>query len=436
MTNAIATQLQSLINNETELIELGSADSYWQEKLDKVVIDSSSPIYLVFPQTVEILTAIVREAQQQQWGILVCGSGSKLDWGGSLKNIQLVVSTQKCHRLIEHAVGDLTVTVEAGMKLADLQAQLHLHHQFLPIDPIYPQSATIGGIIATGDTGSWRQRYGGIRDMLLGLSFVRADGKIAKAGGRVVKNVAGYDLMKLFTGSYGTLGIISQATFRTYPLPKSSQTLLLTGESDAIAKATQTIRNSGLTPTAMDLVSALICDRLNLGKQISVSIRFQTIAESITQQAEQIEAIARQLNLVVNSYRDRDELDLWKNISAIARIPDSESSITCKIGIIPSQAVDFLHHLTTITNNQTLAVIHGGSGIGQLQLSNEDLIVLKKLRSRLQQNNGFLTVLTAPKSVKEQVDVWGYSGNALKAMQAIKNNFDPQHILNPGRFLV
>jgi glycolate oxidase FAD binding subunit len=436
MTNAIATQLQSLINTDTELIEFNKADSYWQEKVDRAVINSPSPIYLVFPETVEILAAIVKEGQQQQWGILVCGHGSKLDWGNLVKNIQLVVSTQKCNRLIEHAVGDLTVTVEAGMKLADLQAQLRLHHQFLPIDPIYPQSATIGGIIATGDTGSWRQRYGGIRDMLLGLSFVRADGKIAKAGGRVVKNVAGYDLMKLFTGSYGTLGIISQATFRTYSLPESSQTLLLTGESDAIAKATQTIRNSGLTPTAMDLLSASICDRLNFGKQISLAIRFQTIAESVAQQAEQIDAIARQLNLSVSYYQDRDELDLWENISAIVRIPDSDKAITCKIGIIPSQAVNFLHHLTTITNNQALAVIHGGSGIGQLQLSNEDLIVLKKLRSRLQQNNGFLTVLKAPKSVKKQVDVWGYPGNALKAMQAIKNNFDPQQILNPGRFLV
>ena len=436
MTNAIATKLQSLINTDTELIELSNADSYWQTKVNQAVIDSTPPIYLVFPQTVEILSAIVKEAHQQKWPILICGNGSKLDWGGLGKGIKFVISTAKCDRLIEHAVGDLTVTVEAGMKLVDLQAKLRPHNQFIALDPIYPQSATIGGIIATGDTGSWRQRYGGIRDMLLGLSLVRADGEIAKAGGRVVKNVAGYDLMKLFTGAYGTLGVISQATFRTYPLPESSQTLVLTGAIDAIAKANQTIRNSGLTPTAMDLLSASVSDLLGLGKNIALVIRFQTISESVAQQSKQVDAIAKPLNLTVNYYRDEHELELWEKLPSIVGIPETESSIICKIGIIPTAAVDFLHNLTTMTRDGGLAIIHGGRGIGQLQLKNDDLGVIKKLRSHLQQHRGFLTILTAPKSVKQQLDVWGYYGNALNTMEAIKNKFDPKHILNPGRFLI
>ena len=277
MTTEIATQLKSIVDTNTKLVELKSADVYWQTKIEQAIAKTSTPIYLLFPQTINALAKIVKQASQQQWRILICGNGSKLNWGGLSKDIQLVISLQKCEGLIEHAVGDLTVTVEAGMKLSDLQALLRSQNQFLPIDSSYPEAATLGGIVATADTGSWRQRYGGVRDLLLGVSFVRADGKIAKAGGRVVKNVAGYDLMKLFTGAYGTLGIITQLTFKTFPLPSNSQTLLLTGKAEQIAQATQTIRNSGLTPTAIDLLSASVVRQLELGKDVGLVVRWQTI---------------------------------------------------------------------------------------------------------------------------------------------------------------
>lgn len=434
MKKAIATQLQSLGNIDTAIIELERAAPYWQELLGKAVINPSNSCCLVFPKTVAEIAAIIKQARQQQWRILICGNGSKLDWGGLSKDIQLVVSTQKCDRLIEHAIGDLTVTVEAGMKLVDLQALLRSHNQFLPIDPVYSETATMGGIVATADTGSWRQRYGGIRDMLLGLSFIRADGAIAKAGGRVVKNVAGYDLMKLFTGSYGTLGLISQLTFRTYPLPESSQTILLTGTPSAIAQATQTIRNSGLTPSTLDLVSASMVQQLALGNDIGLVVRFQTITPSVEQQSAQLEAIAQELNLAVSNYNNSDEISLWQRLSKTIRIPGTTSAIICKIGIAPHKAVDFLRQLPEIGVGN-LAIIHGGSGIGYLQLVGEDIAVIAKMRSHCQQHQGFLTILTAPQPIKEQWDVWGYTGNALKTMQAIKDKFDPNHILNPGRFV-
>ena len=435
MTNAIATQLQSVIKSEGELVKVTDADAYWQAKITQVVVDSASSAYLVFPPTVETLAEIVKWAHQEKYRIIPCGNGSKLDWGGLSKNIQLVVSTQKCDRSIEHAVGDLTVTVEAGIKLADLQAQLQQTNQFLPIDPAFGEQATIGGILATADTGSWRERYGGIRDMVLGLSFVRGDGKIAKAGGRVVKNVAGYDLMKLFTGSYGTLGIITQVTLRTYPLPEASKTVVLTGDYDAIAQATQNLRNSGLTPTAADLVSASVIDKLGIGKNTALIIRFQTISQSIAQQISQLESIAQQLSLEVSYYQDRDETDLWHQLTQIIRVPHSETAIISKISILPNAAVELLQRLDNMTDSQSLVMIHSGSGIGHLQLNNEDTAVIDKARSTCNDNSGFLTVLTAPKSIKQQLDIWGYSGNALPMMQAIKQKFDPHTIFSPGRFV-
>lgn len=437
MTTAIATLLKSI--NDIEFIELGDADVDWHKIYQ--VVNSNQPIYLLFPQTIEALAEILRQASQQQWRILICGNASKINWGKITQDIQLVVSTQKCDRLIEHAVGDLTVTVEAGMKLADLQSKLRSHNQFLPIDSPYAH-ATLGGIVATADTGIWRQRYGGVRDLLLGLSFVRADGEVAKAGGRVVKNVAGYDLMKLFTGAYGTLGVMTQLTFRLYPLIANSQTLLIMGKAEHIAQATQTIRNSGLTPTAMDLLSATVIKQLGLGSDLGLMIRWQTIPESIEQQISQVKAIAQELDLVTSIYQDEQEENLWQECGKTISIPQSEEAVTCKFGITPVAAVGLLKQIGDgegfsmgNRHNNILARVHASSGLGQLQL-NTNYELLEQMRSHCQQNQGFLTILDAPQAVKQQIDIWGYSGNAIKIMEAIKHQFDPQNILNPDRFIV
>ena len=219
----------SLANHDATVLNYSQVTDSWQQKIARLGLeslndlDNPEQILLVTPNNITALAEVVKTAIANKWQLIPSGNGSKLDWGELTTNVDLIVSTQKCDRIIAHAVDDLTVTVEAGITLAQLQAKLKEHNQFLPIDPAFPQEATIGGILATADTGSWRQRYGGIRDLVLGISFVRGDGAIAKAGGKVVKNVAGYDLMKLLIGSYGTLGIITEATFRTYPIPENSQ---------------------------------------------------------------------------------------------------------------------------------------------------------------------------------------------------------------------
>ena len=435
MLNAIAEQLQSVIKPDGEFVKTSDADAYWQTKIEQAVARSDAPSYLVFPSTTEDIAAIVKLAHQETWSIIPCGHGSKLDWGGLSQDVQLIVSTQKCARLIEHAVGDLTVTVEAGIKLADLQAQLKQANQFLPIDPAFDRQATMGGILATADTGSWREGYGGIRDMVLGISFIRSDGAIAKAGGRVVKNVAGYDLMKLFIGSYGTLGIITQITLRTYPIPEDSKTVVLTGTYEAMAQAIQTLRNSGLTPTAADLVSQAVSEELGIGDNTALIVRFQTISSSIAQQVSQLEAIAQPLNLQISCYQDQNETKLWQQLTQLIRVPTSETTIIGKIGLLPNAVVSFVQKLDELTNSQNLAMIHVGTGIGHLQLQIEDIAVINQGRSICNQNNGFLTLLTAPKSIKQTFEVWGYTGNGLPMMQAIKQKFDPVNIFSPGRFI-
>jgi glycolate oxidase FAD binding subunit len=436
MNNAIITKIKPILNCETEIIPWEKVDIAQKNSIERAIIADNSPSYWIIPSNETQLAQVIQCANDNQWSILACGSGSKLNWGGLVKNPQLVVSTAKLNRIIEHAAGDLTVTVEAGVKLADLQNILADYQQFLPVDPAYPELATIGGIIATADAGSWRQRYSSVRDMVLGLTFVRADGKIAKAGGKVVKNVAGYDMMKLFTGSYGTLGVISQVTLRLYPLQEASTTLVLTGNGEAISTATKTMRMSSLTPTRADLLSSAMVNQLGLGTKIGLLLRFQGIPESVQEQGQQVANIAQQLGLQVSYYQDQAEDSLWQQLQKTITIPYKIESVTGKIGIIPNQMLKFISQLNQLTANQGLGMINVGSGLGKIQLNGDNVLLqLSKLRTLLEANQGFLTVLEASKTIKQQFEPWGYNGNALEMMRQIKQKFDPNFLLNPGRFV-
>jgi len=427
---------------------------FWQERVEKAVAPETKIDCTVYPNTQEELAAVIAWAQQTRCAVLPCGSGSKLDWGGLVKfdsprqnslKVGLLkgdlgvspdaaglvaVSTSRLNRLVQHAVGDLTVTAEAGMKFADLQLILAAAGQFLPIDPAYPQEATLGGIVATADAGSLRHRYRGVRDLLLGITFVRSDGKIAVAGGRVVKNVAGYDLMKLFTGAYGTLGVISQVTFRVYPLPESSGTVVLTGEINALSQTAQILLSSALTPTAVDLVSPDLVAQLGLGKGTGLIVRFQSIAESVKQQSARLLEVGEKLGLQGTSCCENDEHQLWQRLPETMWDSGTKSAIICKIGIRPSEAVTAINELPVQD-----AWIHAGSGLGVLRFEAATVATLLQVRRGCEAKGGFLTVLAAPTDIKQQLDVWGYTGSAIDLMRRIKQQFDPENLLSPHRFI-
>ena len=420
-SSSVAQQLDALITSHNI-----SYHSQWQPspQLPK------KP--LVIPQSTATLAKVVAICHENNWSIVPCGNASKATWGGLPSKVDLYLSTRHLNQIIDHAVGDLTVTLQAGVTLQQLQEKLASANQFLPLDPAYPETATLGGIVATADAGSWRERYGGVRDLLIGISFVRADGEIAKAGGRVVKNVAGYDLMKLFTGSYGTLGIITQLTFRTYPLPPTSATLVLSGDRANLLCAAQTLRNATLTPTRADLVSPSVIEKLQLGKGLGLIIQFETIIESIEEQIKQLSVMADSLNLTITRFTNNNEKTLWNQLKESTLIPSSDSAITCKCGLLPTKVADFFQNLPP----DSYAIIHNKSGLGKLVLNSIDsLSDLQKLRSYCEENRGFLTVLESPLTIKEQIEPWGYSGNALTMMKKIKQQFDPNQQFNPNRFV-
>ena len=424
--NLIASILTSILSAENAVISWENLTPTQKQNLQRSIDSKSHPSCVVYPHSQAELAAVITTANSHQWRVLTWGSGSKINWGGLAENIDIIVSTEHINQLIEHAVGDLTVTVEAGMKFAQIQEILAKSGQTLALDPAAPELATIGGIVATADTGSLRQRYGGVRDQLLGITFIRADGEIAKAGGRVVKNVAGYDLMKLFTGAYGTLGIISQVTFRVYPIPESSGTVILTGKPEAISQAARTLHGSELTPTQADLLSNKLLTNLDLGTGIGLIARFQSISESVQEQSKRLLLIGEKLGLQGVIYSGNQEIDLWQQLPKQIYDHLTESTITCKIGVLPTAAVEILNYME-------VGLIHISSGLGLVRLEKEEEIL--PLRSLCQANSGFLSVLSAPVEFKKRFDVWGYNGNALAVMRGIKEQFDGNFILSPGRFV-
>jgi glycolate oxidase FAD binding subunit len=276
-----------------------------------------------------------------------------------------------------------------------------------------------------------------VRDLCLGLTFVRADGQIAKAGGRVVKNVAGYDLMKLFAGSFGTLGIVTELTLRAYPLPERSGTVLVRGEVEAIATLTQDLMQSTLTPTAFDIWTGLDA----ASEDLTLALRFQSLTQSVLAQTDRVYKMAQTLSLNAEIIPDGDDVHWWHNAAATLRESAHPDTVLCQIGIVPASAAVSLAELQQKAAQAGVTLqgrIHASSGVGQLRLRGTEIDcrkLLGTLRSCLAQSEGYLSLLEAPLTLKKAVDVWGYSGNALAAMRKLKERFDPQGGLNPGRFV-
>jgi glycolate oxidase FAD binding subunit len=406
---------------------------------------------VVYPETPEELTATIALAWEQGWPWLPCGRGSKLAWGQRATGVRLVVSCQRLNPLIDHAVGDLTVTAAAGMRLADLQDLLRPTGQFLPVDPLFPDTATLGGIVATGDQGALRQRYGTLRDLLLGIEFARQDGAIARAGGRVVKNVAGYDLMKLHTGAYGSLGAIAAVTLRTYPIPDTWQTVVVVGDLADLDRLARTLRRSTLTPIAADWISgasllsevaAEVGTDWDAPPAAALAVRFASVAASVTAQVQQIQdwAAAAKLNTV--TLTDAAEGELWATWQA-ARSLASEGSLLLRLGMLPTAVPEAIAQIQATCPTAAIQ-IRAGSGTGQAQLplgfnlldTNKAIAQLQQLRDICQHAEGFVTVLSAPPSFPADGDRWGYPGNAIAVMHKIKQQFDCKSLIAPGRFVV
>jgi len=328
---------------------------------------------------------------------------------------------------VEHAWGDMTATVEAGCTFQQLQQTLAGHGQRLALDPLWPDQATIGGILATNDSGPLRIRFGSLRDLVIGITLALPDGTLAKSGGKVVKNVAGYDLPKLATGSLGTLGVITQAIFRLHPVPRESRTLsFFNSDSETMNALVLAIQDCNMVPTGVQV-------RAGNSSTPEVDLRFEGTAAGCEAQIEQT------LRIASGARRIESPADVWNARSELWS--GAEPSVVCKFSLLPADIGTFLDLIRKASELLHLPwrLVAQAVGVGYLRLEGTDtgalLNALQDLRKKLETRGGSLVILRCPLEIKSKMDVWGSAGDALALMRSIKAQFDPAGLLNPGRFI-
>jgi glycolate oxidase FAD binding subunit len=389
--------------------------------------------FVAAPATTQAAAALLRAAAELRLTVVPRGSGSRINWAPRPRGCDLVVETRRLDQVIEHAAGDLVVTVQPGVVLDELQGKLAAEGQRLALDP--PGGGTIGGILAAGVTGPLRFRFGAPRDLLIGITVVIADGTIAKAGGKVVKNVAGYDLGKLFAGSYGTLGLITQATFRLHPAPAASAVITLDcPDIQSAESAARTMASSPLAPSAVELDwpapdAPITVTTLLEGDEPSVAERAQRMAELLGRGAAESRS----------AQTKRADRNLGGPTPTRLRVAFWPGQLALALGAIRAAASE--HGLGP-------AVSGSAAGVLDVSVKHESsppavAAFVKALRAglgglanaspTLPPSVASAVVLDAPAAVRQAVDMWG-PVPSLDLMRAVKDQFDPDHRMAPGRF--
>lgn len=389
-------------------------------------IDGVQPQVVVTPGSAEELAQVLRCANAASLRVAPRGGGTKLLWGNPPGALDLLLSLRRLDQVLEHAWGDMTATVQAGCVVDRLQTTLAQHGQRLALDPLWPGQATIGGILATNDSGALRVRYGALRDLIIGITVALPDGTLARSGGKVVKNVAGYDLPKLMTGALGTLGVIVEATFRLHPLPAATHTVRIGCPSLLAAnKLILQVLDSTLVPTGALLVA-------DASAAPYVALRFEGIPAAIEAQLAQVATISP------DSAATTADETIWQRETFW---DDAQQALIARVSLLPTEIAALTAALERLRGplrlQWRLIVQAVGTGLLRLDGPNEQVLLtaLNLLRAEIANLGGALVVLHAPALIKPRIDVWGPSGDALPLQRRVKERFDPGTILNPGRFV-
>src|SRR6266849_3965237 len=416
-------------------------------ELRNYAVDGLLPRLVVIPDSVEQVAQIVALTNQQGLKLLTRGGGSRINLGGIPEQFDILLETTKLTRLLEHEAPDLTCHVEAGITLAALQAQLATKGQWLAFDPPDAQQATLGGLLASNASGPKRLRYGSARDNVIGLRVVHANGEVSRSGGRVVKNVAGYDLNKLYIGSLGTLGIIVEANFKLQPLPTNERTLILTFSTAEDAMATViALMGSLLTPSAIELIDSGAASDMTdfFGLTLptngyTLAVNFEGSTTSIDRQVNETRLLARKNDaLLGDDLVGEAQAQFWNIVRE-----HTQGTVTCKAVVLVSQMANYLKTIDQVCQNHELesaVVAHAGNGILYIELRPADAThrlveAIKELRLYAQEALGSMVVERCPSDLKRRISVWGEPDQNFYLMQRIKLQFDSKGTFVKGRFV-
>jgi glycolate oxidase FAD binding subunit len=366
----------------------------------------------VAPANNEEVAAVLRFAQENRFAVVAYGGGTKQGWGYPAAPA-LVLEMHRVNMLREHTWQDMTCTVEAGCTWSALQSALAQHGQYVALDPLWPDRATVGGIVATNDSGALRLRYGGLRDLIIGMTIVLADGTIAHTGGKVVKNVAGYDLHKLMIGAFGTLGVITSVNFRLHALLQCTQNFTVSAPAaEPVGKLMLKLLHGQLSTVAIQLRGTV--------QGFDLDIQLASLPEVLHTQAAALEALARSAGLISQSAAR----EIWN-----ARQQQLAQDLVCKCTMLPAEVTCFAERVRGLGGGS----VTQATGIMMASFPVTAAEHLPQLRRELEDANGSLTVLKQPGETS--LDCWGTLPDSFPLMREIKHRFDSEGILNPGRFL-
>ena len=378
----------------------------------------------VEPSSHDEAADVLRSCAEAGKSLRPAGSGTKLGWGRVTPDPDFEVATGRLDRVLEHNPGDFTAVMQAGVKLTDAQELLARERQMLALDPpLQGSSATLGGIVATGDSGPLRHRFNAVRDLLLGITVALSDGTVARAGGRVIKNVAGYDLGKLFAGSFGTLGVILEVTVRLHPRPPGTATACAeTGDPDLLARTASSLAHARIETNCLDLAWAEGRGRV-LARFGGAEPARQAEAAQRVIEAEGLEAVLIE-----------DDTELWERQRAGQR---SEGGLVVRISGLQTEAARVIRAAEACGGS-----VVGRAGLGLYWLKRDDLGVSAMVDAvdRLRRDLSPLAcvVLDAPREARAEMDPWGWEatdGGGIALMRSVKQRFDPAGACNPGIFV-
>ncbi|MDQ0255721.1 glycolate oxidase FAD binding subunit [Evansella vedderi] len=438
MLKALGTEMKSVIGEE--------------KIIERKVEEQPHPLgnggkITVLPSTEEEIAAVVKYANENGMTITVTGTGTKRGFGGTIEDADILLSLENYHGIVEHTVGDMTITVKSGTKFEELQRYLQKHKQKIPLDPAWPENATIGGVIAVNDSGPKRFRNGSARDVVIGLRTVYPNGSVIRSGGKVVKNVAGYDMNKLFIGSMGTLGVLTEITMKLRPLPEYESLLLLSfpkGGMEEIRSFAVRLLDTMLEPVTLELINPVLAEKLTGQSTYTLAIGFEDVESSVHYQEEYVKKIHPEAQLTI--LQEDDSREFWQQFYQIGpKGTDSPSKLvteaSMKIGVknmaIPEVIKESVH-LQDMYNLEVFA--HGGLGHGLCQVhlkgAAQDIkSALTHLRNLVKDLGGNSVIKYLPLTLRKEMDVWGEKPSYFFLLEGIKKKIDPKKTLNNQRFV-
>ena len=389
-------------------------------------IDGKQPEIVCHPQSAEQIAAALRLCIEAEAAVIPRGSGTAMAIGNIPRQVDVIIETAKLKRVIEHDHANLTTTMESGITMGELQTALEPQKQFVPLDAPFPDRATIGGIVAANLNGPRRSYYGSVRDLVIGMRVVLASGEQIKAGGKVVKNVAGYDMCKLFVGSFGTLGIITEVTLRTVPIAESAATVIASGTINQADRFRQELSRSPLLPAATFL--------LNDGAtaQWRLAVGCEGFEETVARHLRDLDAIAARVGMSTTTLRAESHNEFWQGLRDF---PLQSDRLIYRVTLPRGKVLEFVE----LVRNWAGAILNSDIAAGTVWLAlparRSGLEKFVELIELARQQHGHAVVFVAPGELKQGVEVWGPSPATISLQREIKRQFDPKGLLNPGRFL-